>query len=70
MSRTDEIFNSFLEHEIFQEKYNFKKKGNKVIGGEDGVKIVDGLRVLIKAIEIENKTQQEGIDILSKYLND
>lgn len=70
MSRIDEIFNSFLEHEIIQEKYNFRKLGNKVVGPEDGVKIVDGIRKLIKAVEIENKTDQEAIDILSKYLND
>ena len=72
MTRKDKIYMSFLEHEIFTEKYDLDIDDlpKKVTGPSSNLKIIDTLRLLIKTVELDkSKTNKEIVDLISKSLN-
>lgn len=75
MAKKDEIFNSFMEHELLRSKYELKsediprnlreaKNSNIPI-----VKVIAEIVDTIDGIDSEKKTDQQTYDILTRYLS-
>lgn len=72
MAKYDEMYRSFLEHELLTDKYNIVVDDlpKNVIGSPSNIKIIDTLRLIVKSIELDNnKTDKELVSIISKSLN-
>lgn len=72
MAKYDEIYQSFLEHDIFTDKYelDINELPKKVIGMPTNIKIIDTLRLLVDKVERDKgKTNKEIISIITKSLN-
>jgi hypothetical protein len=72
MTKYNEVYLSFLEHELLIEKYDVDINSipKKLISDPTSIKIVDTLNMLVRLVEFEKgKTNKEIISIISKSLN-
>lgn len=75
MAKKDEIFNSFMEHELLKSKYELKSEETpkNVREAKNShipiVKVIAEIVDTIDGIDSEKKTDQQAYDILTRYLS-
>jgi hypothetical protein len=75
MAKKDEIFNSFMEHELLKTKYELKSEDipKNVREAKNSqspiVKLIAEIVDTIDGIDTEKKTDQQAYDILTRYLS-
>ena len=75
MAKKDEIFNSFMEHELLKTKYELNREDipSNVREAKNSnipiVKLIAEIVDTIDGIDSEKKTDQQAYDILTRYLS-
>lgn len=85
MAKHDEIFESILSHPIIDEVYDIIVRHNgedlsdkigktiiepKLIANHPDQPILNAVRLLVKKIELDKKSEKEVVSLLLKELND
>lgn len=72
MTKKDKILNAMLSHTLIKEKYNIDNHSEDSSGvdNESVTKMLDTITIMIKAVEIQKKSNEEVASLLLKTLND
>lgn len=75
MAKKDEIFNSFMEHELLKTKFELNREDipSNVREAKNSnipiVKLIAEIVDTIDGIDSEKKTEQQTYDLLTRYLS-
>lgn len=75
MAKKDDIFNSFMEHELLKTKYELKSEDipSNVREAKNSnipiIKLIAEIVDTIDGIDSEKKTDQQTYDLLTRYLS-